>query len=101
PDAAPLPPFPNGERVNGQMVLARGTLVFASNIPTPEPCSTGGSSWLNFLSFSTGLPVTTAGSVASVSSYNSLATGLTVIAVGDRLVGIRKYSDASGGGAGV
>ena len=95
-DGDPATPFPNGERVNVQMVLARGTLIFASNIPSDIPCDTGGSSWLNFLSFSTGLPVSTAGSVAAISHYNSLATGVTVIAVqGGGLVGDRRCSDAA------
>jgi len=93
-DSNALTPF-TGERVNVQMVLARGTLVFASNVPSDIPCDTGGSSWLNFLSFATGLPVSTAGSVTSVSKYNSLATGVTVLSVQGGLVGDRRCSDAT------
>jgi type IV pilus assembly protein PilY1 len=94
-DGDPLTPFPTGERVNVQMVLARGTLVFASNIPSDKPCDTGGTSWLNYLSFATGLPVSTSGSVAAVASYNSLATGVTVISIKGKLFGERRFSDAT------
>jgi type IV pilus assembly protein PilY1 len=83
------------ERVNVQMVLARGTLVFASNIPSDIPCDTGGNSWLNFLSFATGMPVSTSGNVASTSSFNSLATGVSVLSIGGRLVGDRRYTNAT------
>jgi type IV pilus assembly protein PilY1 len=93
----PTPGAPNLplERVNVQMVLARGTLVFASNIPSDIPCDTGGNSWLNFLSFATGMPVSTSGNVASTSSFNSLATGVSVLSIGGRLVGDRRYTNAT------
>jgi Tfp pilus tip-associated adhesin PilY1 len=94
-DGDPLTPYPSGERVNVQMVLARGTLIFASNIPSDRPCDTGGTSWLNYLSFATGLPVSTSGSVTSVSSYNSLATGVTVISIKGKLYSERRFTDAT------
>ena len=43
-----------GERVNTTPVLALGTLYFTSNIPNSDPCSPGGSSWLNILDYKTG-----------------------------------------------
>ena len=95
PVPPPNPAPPPLERVNVQMVLARGTLVFASNIPSDEPCDTGGKSWLNFLSFATGMPVSTSGNVASTSVFNSLATGVSVLSIGGRLVGDRRYTNAT------
>jgi type IV pilus assembly protein PilY1 len=44
----------SGERVNIDMKLALSTLVVGSNVPNNTPCSTGGSSWLNYLDFATG-----------------------------------------------
>jgi Tfp pilus tip-associated adhesin PilY1 len=43
-----------GERVNIDMKLALSTLIVGSNVPNNTPCSTGGSSWLNYLDFATG-----------------------------------------------
>ena len=87
----------HGERVNIDMQLARGTLVFASNVPdSNDACTTGGYSWLNFLSFGSGLAVSTSSNLAvSVSAYNSLATGLNLLGIGPDLVGTRGFSDAS------
>ena len=47
-----------GERINTSPVLALGSLVFTSNIPTSDVCSPGGSSWLNILDYKTGSIVT-------------------------------------------
>jgi Tfp pilus tip-associated adhesin PilY1 len=44
----------SGERVNIDMKLALSTLIVGSNVPNNTPCSTGGSSWLNYLDFATG-----------------------------------------------
>ncbi|MEO8524855.1 MAG: PilC/PilY family type IV pilus protein [Caldimonas sp.] len=86
----------SGERVNIDMTLARGTLIFASNVPTDVPCSTGGTSWLNFLNFSTGLAVTTSPNLeVSVQSVNSLATGLNIIGLQGRLIGVRRFTNAT------
>ena len=38
-----------GERVNVEMKLVLGALVFASNVPDEVPCSVGGHSWFNHL----------------------------------------------------
>ena len=72
------------ERVNVDMKLVMGTLVFASNVPEDIPCSVGGHSWLNEIDFRTGQAVVTAplsGSNGIISNYlaNSLNEGFNVI----------------------
>ena len=49
-----------GERVNVEMKLLFGTLVAATNVPTPDACDTGGYSWLTYLDYKTGLPISSA-----------------------------------------
>ena len=86
----------SGERVNVDMRLARGTLVFASNVPSNNACTTGGYSWLNFLNFSSGLAVTTSANLSvSVQSSNSLATGLNLLDIQGRLIGVRRFTDGT------
>ena len=73
-----------GERVNVDMKLVLGTLVFASNVPTDIPCNFGGHSWFNQLDFRTGTAVTTAplsGTDGIISNYldDSLNQGFNVI----------------------
>jgi type IV pilus assembly protein PilY1 len=64
-----------GERVNTDPQLARGTLVFSSNIPSGQVCVPGGSSFLNYLDYRTGgaLSYSNLGQ-ASVSLGNALAS---------------------------
>lgn len=45
----------NGERVNNDPLLVFDQVVFASNVPTPSACTTGGYSYLNILSVSSGV----------------------------------------------
>ena len=59
------------ERVNVEMKLARGTLAFGSNVPQDDACKVGGHSWLNFLSFSSGLAVASSPSFAVLISLPS------------------------------
>ena len=47
----------SGERVNVDLRLAGATLVVASNIPSNEPCVSGGTGWINYINFQTGGPV--------------------------------------------
>ena len=73
-----------GERVNVDMKLALGTLVFASNVPEGVPCSVGGHSWLNQIDFRTGQAVSTAplsGTSGITSDFlkDSLNQGFNVI----------------------
>ena len=46
-----------GERVNVDLRIAATTLVVASNIPSNEPCVSGGMGWINYINFQTGGPV--------------------------------------------
>ena len=46
-----------GERVNVEMHLVLGALVFTSNVPKLIPCDVGGHSWFNQVDFRTGGPV--------------------------------------------
>ena len=44
-----------GERVNVEMKLVLGALVFASNVPEEIPCTVGGHSWFNQVDFRFGV----------------------------------------------
>jgi type IV pilus assembly protein PilY1 len=70
----------SGERVNIDLVLELGTLIFASNVPRNDACNIGGYSWINYLNFRTGLAVANSPS-GNVSGYlgEALAVGLSVI----------------------
>jgi type IV pilus assembly protein PilY1 len=70
----------DGERININMNLALGTLVFASNVPRNTACNIGGYSWFNFLDSSTGLAVPGSPS-NNVSAYlgEYLAVGVSLI----------------------
>ena len=46
-----------GERVNVDLRIAASTLVVASNIPSNEPCVSGGMGWINYINYQTGGPV--------------------------------------------
>jgi type IV pilus assembly protein PilY1 len=83
-----------GERVNVEMKLRAGTLIIGSNVPQISACSAGGYSWLNYLSYKTGLAVTgSAGLTVSEQVANSLIVGLTVIKVGSTTKAIVSTSD--------
>lgn len=66
-----------GERVNIDMQLIQGTLIFASIIPSSTVCSPGGSGWLNFVNYETGGYV---GPLSLVSThYDSPIVGINVL----------------------
>jgi Tfp pilus tip-associated adhesin PilY1 len=46
-----------GERVNVDLRMAGSTLVVSSNVPSSEPCVSGGYGWVNYLNFQTGRAV--------------------------------------------
>jgi len=76
--------FPDtGERANVDPVLARGTLLITTNVPTNTPCEAGGYSWLNFLNYSSGDLVSGASS-AAVWMGDALTTGLNVLWINRR-----------------
>ncbi len=62
----------DGERVNIDMNLTLGTLLFASNVPRNTACAIGGYSWLNFVDYRNG------GIVAATDSSGALNTSTSV-----------------------
>lgn len=68
-----------GERMNVDMKLVRGTLVFAGNVPSANSCTVGGSAWVASLDYATGLTVSGAGPIAGIQIADSLVVGLTVV----------------------
>ena len=89
-----------GERVNVDLKLSLGTLVVPSNVPQSSACTTGGYSWLNYLSYATGQAITSTGS-STVSQYatpagQALTVGVTVVQLPDgTLRAILVTSDAA------
>ena len=68
----------NGERVNVDVKIVQGTVVFASNIPGATTCTVGGSAFINFLDYSSGASVDGSGK-ASLKVAGALVVGITVI----------------------
>jgi Tfp pilus tip-associated adhesin PilY1 len=66
-----------GERVNVEMKLVLGALVFASNVPEQVPCVVGGHSWFNQIDFATGAPIPN--TVTSEYLSDSINVGFTVL----------------------
>ncbi|HUP06679.1 MAG TPA: hypothetical protein VMU47_05995, partial [Caldimonas sp.] len=89
-----------GERVNVDMKLALGTLVVPSNVPQSSACTTGGYSWLNYFSYTTGQAISSSGS-STVSQYatpvgQALTVGVTIVQLPDgTLRAILVTSDAA------
>lgn len=68
------------ERVTVDPKLQLGVLAVATNIPDPNACNVGGSSWLYFFDYKTGSYVDTAvGSLVGQKVGNALVVGLNVI----------------------
>ncbi|WP_290867828.1 PilC/PilY family type IV pilus protein [Aquabacterium sp.] len=89
----------SGERINVDPSLSNGTLVFVSNVPSSAgACSTGGSSYLNYLSYKTGLAVGTATEAGVLLSGTALASSATLIkTTTGNTKGIVALSDGSRG----
>jgi len=66
-----------GERVNVEMKLSLGGLVFTSNVPELIPCSAGGHSWFNQVDFRTGAAIP--GIASSEFLADSLNVGFNVL----------------------
>lgn len=67
-----------GERINTNPTLQLGTLVYVSNIPsTAGACSVGGTSYVNYVNYRTGLAVVTNGDVG-VLNASGLGTDATL-----------------------
>jgi Tfp pilus tip-associated adhesin PilY1 len=77
PDGWVLDLFEAGERVNVDMKLVLGALVFASNVPEEAPCTVGGHSWFNQVDFRTGGPIP--GAITSQYLSDSLNVGFNVV----------------------
>ena len=73
--------LPNsGERVNVDPKLQLGTLIVGSNIPATSACTSGGTSYLNFLDYKTGGYIQSSGNtLAGVLVGNSLVVGISVV----------------------
>ncbi len=73
--------LPNtGERVNVDPKLQLGTLIIGSNIPASSACTSGGTSYLNFLDYKTGGYIQSSGNtLAGVLVGNSLVVGISVV----------------------
>jgi len=81
--------FPDvGERENVDPILESGTLLIPTLVPTSTVCSPGGYSWLNYVNYKTGGPVS--GSTSTGKKYNSPIVGLNIIY-------INKNTDGTGG----
>ena len=82
------------ERADTDPQLVLGTLAFTTNILNTSACTTGGTSYLNFLDYRTGGPVSTSGGVASVLLGNAGATRVNAVGLsGGKVVGITQLKD--------
>ena len=63
-----------GERVNVPMLLIRGELVFASNVPSAvnSACTSGGDGFLNYLNFTNGTAIGSTNVTGSIPDSNGL-----------------------------
>lgn len=66
----PDPSTAPSERVNTHPALVGGAIIFTSNIPSPDPCIPGGSSWLTVLDYKTGGAL-----AAGTNTYSSVSLG--------------------------
>jgi type IV pilus assembly protein PilY1 len=87
----------SGERSNTDSSLALGTLVFTTNVPNSSACTIGGYSWLYFLDYRSGAPVSTAisGKVARRIG-NALATRPVLVRLpNNSVVSVTKLYDST------
>jgi type IV pilus assembly protein PilY1 len=86
----------SSERITTDPQLALGTLVVTSNVVNADACLAGGSSFINFLDFRTGLPVATAHGIASVALGNALATRPALMRLpGGKITSLTRMSNDS------
>jgi type IV pilus assembly protein PilY1 len=67
------------ERMNVDMKLVLGSLVFATNIPVSDSCTVGGSAWANVLYYQDGLAVPGSDGIVGLEIADSLVVGVTVV----------------------
>jgi type IV pilus assembly protein PilY1 len=90
--------FPDtGERNTTDPSLALGTLVFTTNVPSSNPCTLGGYSWLYYLDYRTGSVVSTAvGGFVATRLGNALATRPVLVRLpNNTIVSLTKLSDTT------
>ena len=87
----------SGERVDTDPTLQLGTLAYVSNIPsTSGACSVGGSSYLNYVNYSTGLTVSGASNTGVLLSSAGLSSSAVLaLTTSGRTVAITKASDGT------
>lgn len=89
-----------GERMNTDPDLQLGTLAFTTNIPSSsDACSIGGSSYINFLDYRTGLNIATAdrvGTLLSNGTSTALASAATLVRLPNgKVIAITNLSDGT------
>jgi type IV pilus assembly protein PilY1 len=78
-----------GERVNVEPKLILGTLIVASNVPTPSVCEPSGSSWLNGFDYRTGGYIVSTGSQIASVNMKGMVVGISIVVTSDgQVVGI-------------
>ncbi|WP_017762204.1 pilus assembly protein [Pseudacidovorax intermedius] len=84
----------SGERVDVDPILYAGTLVYVSNTPSNAgACTTGGSSFINYVNFATGLAVTGTTNVGALLSSAGVSSAATLsITPSGRIVATTKDS---------
>lgn len=88
-----------GERVNVDMRLAYGTLVFASNVPSADACKIGGYSWLNYVNYRTGMKPSRMPDGVSTVIQDGLTVGVNMSYINDgngQLVPVANASPSNG-----
>lgn len=86
--------LPAQERITTTPALAIGMLYFTSNTPNTDPCSPGGSSWLNIINYVSGTQVA-GSSYASISLGNVLASRpITIQTIDGSIKAIVRTSDS-------
>ncbi|SMF95403.1 type IV pilus assembly protein PilY1 [Methylomagnum ishizawai] len=87
----------SGERSNTDPTLVFGVLVFTTNVPTTDACSSGGYSYHYLLDYRTGSSLLAVGTgVAAVKAANALATREVVVALPNgKVVSLTRFSDLS------
>jgi len=86
----------SGERINTDATLQLGTLAYVSNIPsTTGACSVGGTSYLNYVNFATGLAVSGASNEGVLLSTGLSSSAVLALTTSGKVVAYTKSSDGS------
>ena len=86
-----------GERSHTDSTLDLGTLTFTTNVPSSGTCVIGGTSYLYFLDYTSGLPVSSStGGVSGQLLGNALATRPVVVRLpNNKVISLTRLSDGS------